>query len=79
MKQMTAIMFEIDFHEIEASQGAEAGLSQKFAAQEMLNPILQRHNAIPLEDVLYVFEDPTNAVMAVQFGFLLKSCNYLIY
>jgi len=64
MKQMTAVMFEIDFTDIEASDGAEAGLAQKFAAQEMLSPILQRYNAIPLEDVLHVFEDPTDAVMA---------------
>ena len=64
MKQMTAVMFEIDFTDIEAREGAEAGLSQKFHAQEMLGPILQRFNAIPLEDVLHVFEDPGDAVQA---------------
>lgn len=64
MKQMTAVMFEIDFTEIEATEGAEAGLAQKFHAQEMLGPILQKHNAIPLEDVLHVFEDPCDAVRA---------------
>jgi hypothetical protein len=64
MKQMTAVMFLINFDDIEASDGAEAGLAQKFAAQEMMAPILQRHKAIQLEDVLHVFEDPTDAVLA---------------
>ena len=62
MKQMTAVMFEIDFSNIEEAQGAEAGLAQKFQAQEMLSPILQRYNACSLEDVLHVFEDPADAV-----------------
>lgn len=62
MKQMTAVMFEIDFSNIEEAQGAEAGLALKFQAQEMLSPILQRYNACSLEDVLHVFEDPADAV-----------------
>lgn len=63
MKRMTAVMFEIDFTEIEKMDGAEAGLVQKFKSFEMLTPILQRFNAITLEDVLHVFEDPADAVL----------------
>eukprot|EP00946_MAST-07B_sp_MAST-7B-sp1_P003561 g3561.t1 len=63
MKKMTAVMFEIDFSEIEKVEGAEAGLVQKFMAIEMLKPILDKYNAITLEDVLHVFEDPTDAIL----------------
>ena len=62
MKKMTAIMFDIDYSEIERVEGAEAGLIQKFKSYEMLKPILEQHNAITLEDVLHVFEDSVDAV-----------------
>ena len=51
------------FSEIEKVEGAEAGLVQKFMAIEMLQPVLDKYNAITLEDVLHVFEDPTDAIL----------------
>ena len=30
----------------------------------LLRPVLARHNAVPLEDVLYIFEDPCDAMSA---------------
>jgi class 3 adenylate cyclase len=66
MQEYTALMFDFEFEEIEAKFGAQRGLVLKFKAlEQVINPILKEHNGIDLEDVLWVFPDPVNAVKAV--------------
>jgi class 3 adenylate cyclase len=60
----TALMFEFEMEKLAMKSGAEATLTLKFQAMDVLKPILLKFNAIPLEDVLYVFTSPSDALAA---------------
>ena len=65
MKTYTALMFEFEFGDIESKFGAEHGLVMKFYALEnIVEPILNEMKGIALEDVLWIFDNPSNAVNA---------------
>ena len=58
-------MFEWELGEVEKQIGSEAGLSLKFRALDAIRPSLLKFNAIELEDVLWIFVDPVDALKAV--------------
>ena len=60
----TALMFEFEMEKLAMKSGAEATLTLKFEAMDVIRPILLKYSAIPLEDVLYVFESPSDALAA---------------
>ena len=60
----TAMMFEFEMDDLAETKGAAATLELKFHSLDLLRPVLLRFNAIPLEDVLYVFKDPEDAMDA---------------
>ena len=63
-KTYTALMFEFDMEALAMRSGAEATLTLKFQALDILRPVLSKFNAIALEDVLYVFTSPSDALAA---------------
>ena len=63
-KIFTALMFEFEMESIAMRRGAEATLTLKFQALDIIRPVLVKFNAIPLEDVLYVFNSPSDALAA---------------
>ena len=58
------MMFEFEMEKLAIRSGAEATLKLKFQALDLLRPVLLKYNAIPLEDVLYVFKSPSDALAA---------------
>ena len=59
------MMFEWELEEVEKKLGAAAGLKLKFKALDVVRPILRMYNGIELEDVLWIFKDPVDALQAV--------------
>ncbi len=55
-------MFEFELGEIEKEFGAEQGLILNFRALDIIRPVILKNNGIELEDVLWIFEDSTDAL-----------------
>ncbi len=58
-------MFEWELEEVEKELGAGAGLKLKFRALDVVRPVLEMYNGIELEDVLWIFKNPVDALQAV--------------
>jgi len=61
------MMFEFELEEVERDlpQGAKAGMALKFKALEEIRPVLEARGGIELEDVLWIFKRPQDALIAV--------------
>jgi class 3 adenylate cyclase len=57
-------MYEFELDEVEKEFGAEAGLELKFKGLAFVEPIMKACNATKLEDVLWFFESPKDALDA---------------
>jgi len=70
-------MFEIELGEIEEKFGAERGLRMKYKAlDKIVRPAFRAFNGNELEDILWTFKDPLDAVKGVlRFKNLLREYN----
>ena len=69
-------MFEFELEEVEEKLGGMAGMQLKYKALDVIRPIMERNNGIELEDVLWTFKDPADALVAVlQMKLHLKKYN----
>jgi class 3 adenylate cyclase len=64
LRNYTVLMYEFELEEIEKERGAEAGMNLKFNALQVVEPEIERHEGIQLEDSLWIFENSCDALKA---------------
>ena len=70
-------MFEIELHDIEKELGADAGLKLKYKALDLIRPALCEFGGQELEDILWIFDKPINAVKgALKMKQVLEKYNF---
>jgi len=58
------MMFEFELEETEKVYGTLFGLEKKFEALAVIRPAIKSCNGTELEDVLWMFNDPVDALKA---------------